>query len=156
MESNEQIWNLSKWRFLQEEASLWIFGNKVLEFVLLIGIVAWINFEFFSYGILHNIKYTGLIAVILSVSEIRSRIGSYRGYFDGYERGFKDAATRNCGDCGDTHDAISDSFVINRVIEEIKKNDEKISNESKIEREEQVQKGFSQLVGFILTWRKIK
>lgn len=115
MESSKQIWNLSKWRFLQGEASLWVFSNKALEFALLIGVVTWIYFEFFSYGIYENIKYIGLIIVILSVGEVRSRFGLYEGYFDGYERGFEDAATRNC-DYGDTHNEISDNSAIMQVL----------------------------------------
>ena len=48
MDSNQQIWNLAKWRFGQGEATLWIFSNKVLEIAFFAGVAAWVYFDFFS------------------------------------------------------------------------------------------------------------
>jgi hypothetical protein len=155
MESSETIWNLSKWRFLQADARLWVFSNKALEIVLLAGIVTWVYFEFFSYGIYENIKYIGLVVAILSVGEARSRLGLYEGYFDGYEQGFKDAATRNCDYWGDTHNEFQDNLALNSVLNEIKNNEEKISHENKQSRLKEIEEGFSRLAGYIFTWRKI-
>jgi hypothetical protein len=155
MELRKQIWNLSKWRFLQGEASLWVISNKALEYALLVGVLTWVYFEFFSHGIYKNINYIGVVIVIYSVSEIRSRIGLYKGYFAGYERGFEDASTRNCDYLGGTHNEISDNLAINAVLEEIKNNEGKISNENKETRANEVDKGLSQLAGYIFTWCKI-
>ncbi|MDH3468022.1 MAG: hypothetical protein OES26_19310 [Gammaproteobacteria bacterium] len=60
METDLEVWNMSKWRFLQSEASLWIFGNKFLEVALFLGALVWFYFEFFSAGLLKNLKYLGL------------------------------------------------------------------------------------------------
>jgi hypothetical protein len=156
MESHEQIWNLAKWRFLQEEASLWLFSNKVLEIALFFGVATWIYFDFFSFDYYTYLKYIGLIIIIHSVGEIRSRFGLYEGYFDGYERGFEDAATRNCDYWGDKHNEFTDNSAINAVLDEIQKNEEKIKKENIVSRENEVKEGFSQLMGYIFTWHKIK
>lgn len=156
MDSHEQIWNLAKWRFLQGEASLWLFSNKVLEIALLVGVATWVYFEFFAFANYTYLKYIGLIITILSVGVIRSRFGLYEGYFDGYERGFEDAATRNCDYWGDTHNEFTDNSAIDAVLDEIEKNEEKINKENIVSRENEVKKGFSQLIGYIFTWRKIK
>jgi hypothetical protein len=155
MGSDRQVWNLSKLRFLQGEASLWIFSNKVLEIVLTFGIAIWLYFEFFSPYIYEKIKYLGLIVTLLAFSGIRSRFKLYEGYFDGYEQGFKDASTCNYDYWGDTHDEFSDNCAINSVLEKIKKNEDRISEENKKSRADEMEKGFSKLMGYILTWRKI-
>lgn len=156
MGSDEQIWSLAKWRFLHGEASLWSFSNKALEVALFVGVAIWAYFDFFSPDSYTYLKYIGLIIIILSYGEIRSRFGLYEGYFDGYETGFNDAAIRNLDYWGDTHDEITDSLAINAVLDEIKKNEEKINKENIASRVIEVEKGFSKLIGFVLTWRKIK
>ena len=156
MGSDEQIWSLAKWRFLRGEASLWLFSNKVLEVTLFVGVATWVYFEFFSPDDYTYLKYIGLIIIILSFGEIRSRFGLYEGYFDGYEAGFNDAATRNCDYWGDTHNKVTDNSAINAALDEIKINEEKINKENIASRVNEVEKGFSKLIGFVLTWRKIK
>jgi hypothetical protein len=49
---------------------------------------------------------------------VKSTQGS-EGYSDGYERGFSDAATRNCAYWGETHNEISDNLTTADVIAEI-------------------------------------
>ncbi len=149
VESSKQIWNLSKRRFLQEEVSRWIFSNKTFEIFLLAGIVVWVYFEFFSYGIYENIKYIGLIIVIRSIGAIRFKFILYQGYFDGYERGFEDAATCNCDYWGDTHNEQSDNLAITTVLEKIKNNEEKVSDANQKLRAKEVEKGISQLTSYI-------
>ncbi len=156
MGPNEHIWGLSKWRFLQCEASVWTLGNKVLELAFFAGLSIWIYFEFFSGGVYTYIKIIGLIIAVLAFSVIRSRFGLYEGFFDGYEKGFEDAATKNCDYWGDTHDEHSDNIDIATVISQIRQNEEKMSEENKKNREDEVRKGLSKLVGYILTWRKIR
>lgn len=71
-----------------------------------------------KYGTLPNLDFckVKLIIFVLSIGEIRSRFGLYEGYFDGYERGFEDAATRKCDYWGKTHNEISDvRFIANRL-----------------------------------------
>jgi len=155
MNSHEQIWNLAKFRFLQSEASLWVISNKKVEIFWVIGIAIWVYFEFFSFGNYMYLKYIGLIIIYFSIGEIRSRLGLYEGYFDGYEKGFEDAATRNCDYWGETHDEFSDENAIKAVLDDIKNNEDKIDKDNIVSRENEIKEGFSQLMGF-LTWRKIK
>ncbi len=150
-EQDIKVWDLSKWRFLQCEASLWIISNKLLEVTHIIGFMTWIYFEFISVGSLESIKYLGLLVGILSFLAIRSRRKLYIGYFNGYEQGFRDAATRNCDYWSDVH-ALSGSEDIDETLEEIKENEKRITDENINSRAEDVKKGFSKLVGFIVTW----
>ena len=80
MNTDEEVWELYKSRFLQTEASLWLIGNKTLEIALFVGVLVWFYFEFFSSGLLENTKFIGLIIAIFMISEIRSRLGMYEGY----------------------------------------------------------------------------
>ena len=155
MDQHEQIWNLAKFRFVQSEASLWVISNKVLEVAWFASISCWVYFEFFS-GNYTYLKFIGLIIIYLSFGEIRSRIGSYRGYFDGYEKGFEDAATRNCDYWGKTHDEYDDQVAIKSVLDDIKKNEDRIDKKNLDMRDSEIIEGFSRLTGYILTWRKIK
>lgn len=156
MNTDVEVQELSKSRFLETEASLWLLGNKSLEIALFVGIYIWFYFEFFSSGPLENIKFIGLIIIVLMISEIRSRLSVYRGYCDGYTLGFADAATRNCDYWGETHNQWTDSSDIHAALEEIKKNNEKANAENKESRESSIRKGFSNFIGFMLTWRKIR
>ena len=47
MDSHKQIWNLAKLRFLQGEASLWVFSNKTIDVIGIFGLAIWFYFEFF-------------------------------------------------------------------------------------------------------------
>ena len=76
--------------------------------------------------------------------------------FDGYGHGFTDAATRNCDYWGDTYSQSTDSSDIHAALKEIKQNDEKVSAKNKESRESDIRKGFSNLIGIMLTWRKIR
>lgn len=156
MSANEQIWDLAQFRFLQTTTRLWVINNKVLEIAFLVGMTIWVSFEFFSTGYYAYIKYFGLVLTVLTLIIMRSRTSCYEGYFDGYEHGFKDAATQNCDYWGNTHNEISDSVAIETVLNKIKENEEKISEENLLSREHQVKEGLSSATGFILTWRKIR
>lgn len=155
MGASESIWAIAKWRYLQSEARLWIISNKALEIIFLIGASAWIYFEFFahSYGFM---KYLGLLLSVLSLLEIRSRRASYVGYFDGYDQGFADAATRNCDYWGNTHDEQSEEREKLAVLDEISRCEANVTEENMKSRNEEVREGFSRLTGFFLTWKKIK
>ena len=155
MEAYEQILGLAKFRFLQTTARLWVINNKVLEIAFLVGIIMWISFEFFSTGYYAYIKYFGLVLTVLTLIIMRSRTSCYEGFFDGYEHGFKDAATQNCDYWGNTHNEYTDSVAKETVLNKIKKNEEKISKKDLLSREHQVKEGLSSGAGFILTWRKI-
>ena len=41
MNTDEEVWALSKSRFLQTKASLWLIGNKALEVALFVGVLIW-------------------------------------------------------------------------------------------------------------------
>lgn len=155
MDSHKQIWNLAKSRFLQGEASLWVISNKTLDILWIIGIASWIYFEFFVKGSFGFLKFIGLLIIYFSIGEIRSRLSLYQGYFDGYEKGFEDAATRNCDYWGKTHDELSDGAEIKSVLNDIKNNEDRIDQANIEMRDKQISDGFSKLLGFII-WRKIK
>jgi hypothetical protein len=154
--SDEKIWNIAKWRFLQSEAALWIIGNKILEIVFLLGLVMWIYFEFFSSGNYQYFKYIGLVLVFFTFLAMRGRYSSYLGFFDGYEQGFKDAAVRNLDYWGSTHNESTDEMAIDAVLQQIENNEENISSKNKEERDKEVKDGFRKLLGFLLTWRKLR
>lgn len=154
MDSHKQIWNLAKFRFLQGEASLWVLKNKTVEILWIIGIATWIYFEFFAKGNLVYLKFIGLIIIYFSIGEIRSRLSLYHGYFDGYEKGFEDAATRNCDYWGKTHNELSDEAALKSVLKDIKINEDRIDQANIEMRDKEINEGFSQLMGFV-TWRKI-
>ncbi len=154
MDPDTGVWNLAKWRFLQQ-ARLWLLGNRFLEMTVLVGVMMWIYFEFFaSSG--GSLKYVALLIVFLSISEIRARLSLYEGYFDGYERGFGDAATRKCDYWGEIHDEADDKRAISAAINEIAENESKISPTNVESRNSEIQMGFGKLVGFVLTWRKLR
>ncbi|WP_439502969.1 hypothetical protein [Methylophaga sp.] len=156
MKLDEKIWGIAKWRFLQSEASRWLVNNKALEIVFFVGLSVWAYFEFFSSGNYSNIKYLGLILAVSAFVVMRTRYSSYTGFFDGYECGFKDASARNLDYWGKTHNETSDSIIIEAVLRDIEINESKISDENKISRDTEVKKGFSKLVGFFLTWKKLQ
>ena len=156
MNSNEKIWNISKWRFLQSEASLWIIGNKGFEIVFLVGVVVWVYFEFFSFGNYQYIKYLGLVLIFAAFAAIRGRHSNYVGFYDGYEQGFKDASVRNLDYWGSTHSELSDESAIISVLTDIEKSEEQISSENREARDKEVKKGFSKLLGYVFTWRKLR
>ncbi len=156
MNSDEKIWNIAKWRFLQSEARLWIISNKGFEITFLVGMIMWIYFEFFSSGNYQYIKYLGLVLVFIAFTAMRGRNNSYIGFFDGYEQGFKDASVRNLDYWGDTHSESSDEVAINNVLNDIDKNEEQVSPENRETRDKEVKKGFSKLLGFFLSWRKLR
>ena len=156
MNSDEKIWNIAKWRFIQSEASLWIIGNKGFEVAFLVGLVVWIYFEFFSFGHYQYIKYFGLILAFATFAAMRGRIANYVGFYDGYEQGFKDASVRNLDSRGSFHQKASDEATINNVLCEIEKSEEQVNSQNREYREREVKKGFSKLLGYILTWRKLR
>lgn len=155
MNSEELIWDLSKKRFLQAEAYYWLLGNKVIEILFIIGLIIFVYFDFYVFDSFKYFKYAGIAIIIITLCIIRFRRGSYLGYFDGYEQGFKDAASRNC----DYWDEISEFqaySAIKKALEEIKNNEKNVSEENMQSRINDIKKGFNKLTGFILTWRKIK
>jgi hypothetical protein len=154
MNSDEKIWKIAKWRFLQSEPSLWIIGNKWVEITFLVGAVVWIYFEFLSIGTFQYIKYLGLVLVIFSFAAMRGRHANYIGFYDGYEQAFKDACVRNLDYWGGTHTELSDEAAIIGVLSEIEKSEEQISPENREARDKEVKKGFSKLLGYVFTWRK--
>lgn len=156
MKLDEKIWDIAKWRFLQSEAAHWFINNKLFEIVFLVGLSAWVYFEFFSTGNYSNIKYLGLLLAVSAFVVIRTRYSSYTGFFDGYECGFKDASIRNLDYWSTTHSETSDSIVIEAVLRDIEINEIKISDENKISRSAEVKKGFSKLVGFFFMWKRLK
>lgn len=155
MNTYETVWAISKWRFLQSEARQWMISNKIIEIIFIGSLSIWIYFEFFSESY-EFIKYIGLFFFVISILVIYSRYSKYLGYFDGYEQGFQDAATRNCDYWGATHDKHEDEQDILAVLNEISKNEENISKENMESRNDEIKKGFSKLVGFILTWKRIR
>ena len=155
MYSYNRIWNIANWRFLQAEAALWITGNKVLEYWFLIGIITFLYCDNFLLDNFKYFKYLGFVIVIYSVSAMRYRFGLQEGYTDGYEQGFIDAATRNCDYWGGDINVVED-MAINTALDEIEKTEERISKENRLARADEIKKGFAKLLGWVLTWRKVK
>jgi hypothetical protein len=146
----ERIWNLSKARFLQCVASRWILNNKVVELLFFIGIIISVYCDIYVFGSFKYFKYVGVLLVLFSWGATRHRIGIYSGYFDGYEHGFIDAATCKLG-----YNSNEQDMALDIVLDNIDKNNRKISEEDKMSISEDIKKGYSKLYGFILTWRKI-
>jgi hypothetical protein len=152
MDYREKIWSLAKMRFLHGEASMWIFGNKAIETLFFISFAIWIYSEFVSSS---YIKYAGLIGTVFSFMAMKSRYDMYEGFFDGYEQGFMDAATKNLDYWGRTHSKNTDARDIQAAMREIEESEEIVSTENKASRETQINKGFNKLTGIVLTWRKL-
>ena len=150
MRTSESIWAMAKWRYLQSEARLWVISNRVLEIIFLASAGVWTYFEFFSHSY-EFMRYVGLCSSVLSLLEIGSRRAAYVGYFDGYEQGFDDAATKNCDYWGTTHNKQEDERAKLAVLEEISQNEANISEQNMKSRNEEIKEGFSRLMGFFLT-----
>jgi len=155
MNTSEKVWAIGKWRFLQSEARLWLIGNKALEIIFFTSFGIWLYFEFISNSYVF-FKHISLFIFFISILEIRNRYSKYLGYFDGYEQGFQDASTKNCDYWGDTHNEQEDERNIIAVLNEISKNEENISKENVASRNNEIKEGFTKLLGFLLTWRKLK
>ena len=150
MKNYEKIWEFAKWRFLQNEAASWTIGNKVLELILFAGALIAIYFGFFADGSNSVLQYFGIIMALLAYGVIQHRVGQFIGYFDGYERGFLDAASRDL-----VPSELDEDIALDGVMKEIKESEDKVSEEDFALREESVAEGFSKLLGLFLTWRKI-
>jgi hypothetical protein len=155
MDYHNHIWNLSKMRFLQSTASVWILSNKIFEILLFSGIIMFLYFDIFVFNDFKYLKYFGFIVSVLAAGAISSRLGSYEGYFDGYEQGFIDAATRNC-DYWDEEGEFKANIALMQTIGELSDNEKNISEENRQERFKDISKGMNKIYGFVLTWRKVK
>ena len=150
MKNYEKVWEFAKWRFLQNEATLWTIGNKVLELILFAGILIAIYFGFFANETNSVVEYFGVALTLLAYGVIQHRVGQFMGYFDGYERGFLDAASRDL-----VPSQLEEGIALDEVMEEIEKSEDNLSDEDFSLREASVKEGFSKLLGLFLTWRKI-
>ncbi len=56
---------------------------------------------------------------------------------------------------GDIHTEESDNSSIKRVLKNIKRNEKLMSAQNVEARKQEIEKGFSKLLGYLLTWRKI-
>jgi hypothetical protein len=146
---NKQIWNISKWRFLQSEASFWIVRNKVLEILAFGSVVLWFWLSASPSPEPAILPKIVIVVALLAAITVDRRNSKWDGYFDGYEQGFQDAASRNLDYWGETHDTHSDDVVISQVLEDIKRNENSISEEDRAERGAQIQKGRAKAVGFV-------
>jgi len=95
--------------------------------------------------------YPRIILFIFTGIEISKRNGLYTGYFDGYEQGFCDAATKYLGWMSN----LQEGTAITTTLKEIETNENDIDPENKLEREKQVNEGYVKLLGWLITWRKL-
>ena len=155
MNTDEFIWDFAKWRFLQGEARLWIYSNKILEVMFFLSLTLWLYLEFF---LMSNspLTYVSLLTTVLLFVKVRTRISKYQGFFDEYERGFEDAATRNCDYWSKTHSEQSATYALEETVSEIKKNEEIISLENLNIRKEEIEQGYQKLLGLLLSWKELK
>ena len=149
------IGRIAKWRFLQSEASLWSAGNRVVEFLFFIGTIMFLYFDNFVFDDFKYFKYIGIVIALYSLGTIRHRSGLYDGYFDGYEQGFMDSATCNCDYWGSKDFTGDEELAIAKALAEIELNEKNISEANMLARAEEIKKGHSKLLGWILTWRKV-
>jgi hypothetical protein len=149
------VWALSKLRFLETVPYYWLLSNKVLEILFFSGAAIFLYFDLSVYDNFKYLKYIAIIIALWSIGAISSRLGSYEGYFDGYEQGFKDAATHNVDYWSEEND-IMENISISNALKEIKINAERMSEEHKQQRTTTINKNFKKLIGWVLTWKKIR
>ena len=146
MNYSQRIWNHSKWRFLQSEASLWLLGTKFIDLVFISGIIVWFYFDNYTVDNIQYIKYVGVALIIISVAISRYRIGLYHGFFDCYEQGFMDGASGNCDSWSDS--GYSEENRIEEALNEIDENEKRVSKENMEEREKEIIKGLKKFGWF--------
>lgn len=151
MNHDEFIWNSSKWRFHQCISSLWQCSNKLIEFLFLGALCGLVASELILDGLNH---LTTVFSVILALAfaEFRARASLFEGFFDGYERGFQDAATCNFDYWGETHTEADDGIKLKQVIEEISRNEQNVSEANLEARHAEITTGLSKCLGFGLLW----
>lgn len=150
MKNYEKIWEFAKWRFLQNEATKWTIGNRILEIILIGGVLLALYFGFYAEESNSIAEYFGIILTLLVYGVIQRRVGQYIGYFDGYEKGFLDAASRNL-----VPSVIVEGEALDSVMKDIDESELNLTEEESALREKSVIEGFEKLLGLILTWRKI-
>ena len=115
-----------------------------LFFYLSIGCLFY--FAHFMSSNVKYFKYAGIVISLLSYGVMRYRLGSYEGYVNGYEQGFIDATSRNCGYWADENDYYRE---ISAALKEIEGNESRMSEKHKENRAEEIRTYLK--IGFCLS-----
>lgn len=133
LEIDQEIWNLSKLRFFQSESSFWLVKTKILEIFFIISLGASFASHYFEQN--QRVTFGALaIAVVLGLS-LLARENVFKGFFDGYEQGFRDAGFRRI----DYHD--EDYGGLASFLSDITEMEERMSKEDWAARDEEIRRG---------------
>jgi hypothetical protein len=146
--------NLSKVRFLQEEATTWWFPTKLIELLFAGGCLLLVGPFLVDEPAIEQLPYVGGIIMVTAYLELAKRRAIWSGWYFGYEQGFKDAAIANFDFWGESHDEYSDASAVEAVIERIKQAEETISEENIARRDKQIVDGLKLFQGFLIGWRR--
>jgi hypothetical protein len=141
LEIDQEIWDLSKQRFLQFEAQFWTIGTRTLEIIFIISFGA--LWALFFLGQYQRLTIGAAAAAIASAISIIARDSKFKGYFEGYEQGFKDAGSRTLDywDWDELGNAASELAALESILREIGETEETLSEEDKATRKEEIGKG---------------
>lgn len=156
MNTNKYIWVLSKMRFFQTESQFWVFNAKSLDILIIISMSLFIYFEFLTQETLYYLNYVFLLITLYFYSMRIGRQYKFIGFFDGYENGFNDAATRHISYIGqdDPFNFDYDHRKAEACLE-IEERLKDVSDKYKQEQNKAIREGLNRASG-IFTWVNLK